>query len=241
MLNDPRGAARQLGHVPGERRLYELNRILATRSPAPEKALRFLERTGALAALLPGSTARERRRGLRLAGRMPRPSPAVARFLLLLPLGPVRAREILRRWKTPRREQQLADRLFVLARAIRARPRGAPSPRREVVEVARAVSPFLEEAVLFLSVFADARARRLARRVRALTTDRMRVARVLRPPRPVDLNEVADAVGVSSGPALGSALEALDLALAAGEVRSRTGALRLLARRGRTAPGRAAR
>jgi tRNA nucleotidyltransferase/poly(A) polymerase len=224
-----RRAARRLGHVAGERRLSELDRIFSTPPPSSAKALRFLERAGALAVLLPRSTARERRRGLRLVRRMALPSPPVARALLLVPFGWAPAREILRKWKAPRREQQLARRLFAVAEAIGARPRSEPFLRREIVEVIRAAYPFLDEAALFLSAFAGARSRRAATAVRALRIDRTRLARILRPKRPIDVHEVATLLGVPPGPELGRALAELDLAIASGAVRSRGGALRLLA------------
>jgi len=228
-----RRAAGRLRAVAAERRLYELNRILSAPPAASLRALSSLEREGALAALVPRSTARERRRGRLLVGRLARPSPPVARLLLLVPLGPSRAGEVLRRWKTPRRERRLANRLFALAPAAGRRPRAGPVTRREIVEVIRAVSPFLEEASLFLSAFGDGRSRRFARALDGLGRDRARRGRILRPARPVTVSEVAAAIGADSGPELGRALAALDLSLAAGDVRSRTGALRLLAARSR--------
>ena len=122
--------------------------------------------------------------------------------------------------------------LFALSRAVGARPPSDAPTRREIVEVIRAVSPFLEESVLFLSAFTGARSRRLASAVRTRARDRRLMARLLRPKRPIDVHEVAALLKLSHGPELGRALAALDLAVAAGEVRSRTGALRLLARLG---------
>jgi len=224
-----------------ERRLVEMNKLLAAPPKDRDRALRFLEDVGALGSLLRGTAARTRRRGLSFVSRLDSRDPRVARALLLLPLGATRAEEVLRAWKTTRQERQLAKKLFSLARAVGARrPSRAPT-RREIVEVIRAVSPFFEESALLLSAFTDARSRRLASAVRSLARDRTRLARLLRPKRPVEVLEVASLPGISSGPELGRALAALDLAVAAGEVRSRPGALRLLARLGRGSPRRATR
>jgi tRNA nucleotidyltransferase/poly(A) polymerase len=236
-----RSAARALRAVAAERRLHELDRLLSAPPAAAAAALGVLERTSALEALLPRSTAPERRQGVRLVRRMSRPSPPVARALLLVPLGWARAEEILRTWKAPRKERQLARRLFAVAQAIGTRPPSKPSVRREVVEMIRGVAPFFDEAVLFFSAFADARSRRLASALLSLSRDRSRRARLLRPPRPIAVHEVASLLGVSSGPELGRALAALDLAVAAGKVRSRSGALRLLADAGKAPPRRAPR
>ncbi len=240
-LPEFKAAGRFLRMAAEERRLVEMNKLLAAPPKDRDRALRFLEKVGALGHLLRGTAARTRRRGLSFVSRLDSRDPRVARALLLLPLGAKRAEEILRKWKTTRQERQLAKKLFTLSRAVGARrPSKAPT-RREIVQVIRAVSPFFEESVLFLSAFTDARSRRLASAVRTLMRDRRRMARLLRPKRPIDVHEVASLLTVSSGPELGRALEALDLAVAAGEVRSRTGALRLLAGRGRTPRHRAPR
>jgi hypothetical protein len=57
----------------------------------------------------------------------------------------------------------------------------------------------------------------------------------------VSVEEISSLLGVASGPELGRALAAFDLAIAAGEVRSRPGALRFLAGLARTPPRRPAR
>ncbi len=225
-----RRAAKNLDTVAAERRLYELDRILSAPPVDAAKALRFLERTGALACLLRRSTARERRRGLALVGRLPGPSPAVARSLLLQPLGARRAEETLRRWKTSRKEQQLARDLLAIVAPADGPRRRAPSTRRETVTVFRAVSPFFEEAVLFLSALPGARPRRLAAVLAILPADGRRRARLLRPRRPFDAVAFARSLGVPDGPRLGTLLGELDLALAADEVRGRRAAERLLRR-----------
>jgi tRNA nucleotidyltransferase/poly(A) polymerase len=235
-LPEFRAAGRFLRTTAEERRLVEMNKLLAAPPKDRDRALRFLEKVGALGHLLRGAAARTRRRGLSFVSRLDSRNPAVARALLLLPLGAKRAGEILRKWKTTRQEQQLAKKLFTLPRAAGARPPSNPPTRREIVEVIRAVSPFLEEAVLFLSSLGDERSRRLASALRTLSRDPGRLARVLKPPRPVAVDEVASLLKISSGPDLGRALAALDVAVAAGEVASRPGALRLLARFGRGLP-----
>jgi len=231
-LPEFRAAGRFLRLAAEERRLVEMNKLLAAPPKDRDRALRFLEKVGALGNLLRGTAARTRRRGLSFVSRLDARDPRVARALLLLPLGAKRAEEILRTWKTTRQERQLVTKLFTLSRAVGARPPSDAPTRREIVEVIRAVSPFLEESVLFLSAFTGARSRRLASAVRTRARDRRLMARLLRPKRPIDVHEVAALLKLSHGPELGRALAALDLAVAAGEVRSRTGALLLLARLG---------
>jgi len=75
-LPELRRAARRRGTAAAERRLDELDRILAAPPGDAARAFRFLEASGALKILLDGATARERRRGVALVGRMPRPSAA---------------------------------------------------------------------------------------------------------------------------------------------------------------------
>ena len=234
-LPELRRAARKLGEVAAERRLAELDRILSAAPGGAGRALRFLERCGALRALIPGSKARELRRGIGLVTRMTSPSPPVARSLLLSPLGARKAREILQRWKTARREQQLAARLLALSATSSALRRSGPPTRRELVEILRFVSPFFEESVLFLLVRRDARSRRLATALAALSADPRRRERLLHPRRPLDAVAYLRGLGVPDGPRLGAALAALDLALASGELRGRPGAERLL---GQLAPSR---
>jgi tRNA nucleotidyltransferase/poly(A) polymerase len=227
-IRELRRAAVHLGTVAAERRLYELDRILSAPPKGAARALRFLERTGALAGLLRGSTARQRRRGLDLVGRLLRPSPAVARSLLLQPLGKRRAEEILRSWKASRKELQLSKNLLTVV-APAAGPRLAARPtRREAVAMLRAVSPYFDEAVLFLSSQRDVRSQRLAASLASLSADPRRRARILRPRRPLDAVAFARALGIPDGPRLGAVLGELDLSLAAGEVRGRGPAERLL-------------
>jgi tRNA nucleotidyltransferase/poly(A) polymerase len=224
-------AARKLEEVAAERRLAELDRMLSAEPPDAARALKLLEGCGALRILIPGSTAGQRRRGIGLVTLMPRPSPEVARVLLLSPLGERKAREILRRWKTTRREQQLAKRILDLsAPSSPRRNRPEPPTRREAVMALRAVSPFFEEAVLFLSSLPAARFRRLSAVLFSLSEDPKRRARLLRPRRPLDAVAFLRGAGVPDGPRLGAALAALDVALASGEVRGRSAAERLLGR-----------
>jgi tRNA nucleotidyltransferase/poly(A) polymerase len=228
-------AARKLGEVAAERRLAELDRILSAPPGGAGMALRVLERCGALRALVPGSTARERRLGIGLVVRMTRSSPPVARVLLLSPLGARKAREILRRWKTTRREQLLATRLLALATPSSGLHRLRPPTRREAVTALRAVSPFFEESVLFLSSLPAGRFGRLAAKLVSLAGDPRQRERLLRPRRPLDAVAFLRGFGVADGPRLGAALAALDVALASGEVHGRSGAERLL---GQLAPSR---
>jgi tRNA nucleotidyltransferase (CCA-adding enzyme) len=218
-----RRASRRLEAVAAERRLAELDRLLSVTPRNAAGALRSLEAWGALRVLLRGATARERREGIRRVGRMPRPSPAVARVLLLSPLGARQAREILRRWKATRRDRQLADRLLALAASgLTARS------RREVVRTVRAVSPFLEETVLFLSSLPGTRPAGLVAALAPLLRDSRRRERVLRPRRPLDAVAVLRGLGVPAGPRFGVLLAELDVALASGEVRGPAAARRLL-------------
>ncbi len=223
-----RRAAGGLAAVAAERRLAELTELLSAPPLRASRALRFLESCGALAALLPGTTSRERRRGIGLVVRMARPSPPVARILLLSPLGAPRGEEILGGWKIPRRDRRLANRLLALAASLKHRSRRLPPDRREAVETLRAVSPFFEESVLFLSALPGARPARLAAALAGFSADPRRRARLLRPRRPLDAVAILRSLGVEEGPGLGAALAALDVAIASGEVRGRSGAERLL-------------
>lgn len=231
-----RRAARQLETVAAERRLAELDRLLSVAPGDAARALRLLEACGALQALLRGSTARERQSGIALVARMARPSAAVARILLLSPLGARKAQEILRGWKTTRREQQLAARLLTLAASPPGPRKAGPRGRREAVETLRFVSPFFEESVLFLSALPSARSARLAAALAALSTDARRRARILRPQRPLDAVAALRDLGVTEGPFFGALLAELDVALASGEVRGPGAALRFLEERAAVAP-----
>ena len=231
-----RRAARRLDTIAAERRLAELDRILSANPRNSARALRFLEACGALQVLLRGSATRQRLSGVALAARMARPSPDVARILLLLPLGAGKAEEILRRWKTPRRERQLARSLLDLALHLRKRSGPGAITRREVVETLRSVAPFFEESVLFLSSLRGARSARLAAALAAVSTDARRRARILRPHRPLDAVAVLRDLGVTEGPFFGALLAELDVALASGEVRCPGAALRFLAECAAAAP-----
>jgi tRNA nucleotidyltransferase (CCA-adding enzyme) len=231
-----RRAARRLETVAAERRLAELDRILSANPRDAARALKYLERVGALSSLLRGTTARERLRGIAFVGRLTRASPDVARSLLLLPLGPRKALETLRKWKTTRREQQLAARLLALDESLKGRGRRDRPGRREVVEALRSVAPFFEESVLFLSCLPGARPVRLASALAATSGDPRRRARLLRPPRPLDAVAALRELGVREGPRLGVLLGELDVALAAGEIRGRAAARRFLAGRAKTVP-----
>lgn len=215
-------AAPLLDGVPGERIRGELDRLLSTPRPRVRRALRALESWGALAPILPGTNAAERRRGTALAARDASGSPAVRRALLLLPLDGVRARAVLERLRAPALEKDLAAAL-----------RRHPPPRRfrrrrDVTSWLRAAGPFARE------VTAVHRARDgdtpFLRAARAVASNDTRLARVLAPTRPLGARDVAEALGLEPGAALGRALRALDEAVAAGEVRSVTGARRMLER-----------
>lgn len=215
-LSELREAAKMLGKVSAERKLVELDRLLGAPSAGRARALRFLERTGALSILLQGTAARERRRGLSLVGKMAVPSPRVARALLLLPMGPKRAEDFLRRWKTSRGEQRLASRLFSLP--LRRKGHG-PVTRREVAELLRLSSPFEEESLRFLLAAGNSRARELARAARVVLRRPAALRRILKPVRPLPLEEIQRALNLTEGPDLGRALNLFDLALASGEIR----------------------
>jgi tRNA nucleotidyltransferase/poly(A) polymerase len=209
-----RVTGRFLRMVAGERILGEMGRLLSAPSRDAARALRFLERLGALEALLQGTAARERRRGISLVGRMKTPSPRVARALLLSPVGEERAVDFLRRWRTSREEQRLASRLF----ALPLRARGAPT-RRSVAAFLRLVSPFEEESTTFLLAAGNSRARDMARAARRVLHRPAALRRILKPVRPLQFAEISSLLHLPEGPPLGRALDAFDLALAAGEVR----------------------
>jgi tRNA nucleotidyltransferase/poly(A) polymerase len=209
-----REAARFLRMVPAERRLVELDKLLGAPAAARTRALRFLERLGVLHSLL-RSTAPRTRRGISLAGRLGEPDARVARALLLLPQGRERALDLLRKWKTSREEQRLASRLFALPLHG---PRRTPT-RREIAIWLRRLSPFLRESLLFLSSAGDEGTRQL---VRALSPYQRRPAalrRILRPTRPLSLEEIRTTLNLPEGPHLGGAIAAFDLALASSEIR----------------------
>jgi hypothetical protein len=122
----------------------------------------------------------------------------------------------------------LAGRLFALA----AGPRGrAVATRRDVAELLRRCSPFIEESLSFLLAAGDQRVRDLARAARRIARRPAALRRILKPVRPLSLEEIRTALRLDEGPRLGEALAALDLALAAGEIRRAPGARRWLAAR----------
>ena len=225
-LPEIKKAGRFLGKVSEERRLVEMDKLLAAPSKDRERALRFLERVGALQSLIRSSAPRMRR-GISLVRRLESSDPRVARALLLFPLGPKRAEDLLRKWKTGREEQRLASRLFSLP--LRAARR--PPTRRDVAELLRRCSPFEEESLLFLRVAGDAPSRALAEAAENARRRPAALRRILRPVRPLPLEEIRNALSLSEGPELGEALGELDLALAANEIRGARAARAWLAAR----------
>jgi tRNA nucleotidyltransferase/poly(A) polymerase len=217
-------AAPRLAGIAAERRLVEIDLILSAAPRDAARGLRRLEGWGALEALLHGTTAAERANGTRLVARAPVSDPALARLLLLLPLGRSRALAELERWRVSRNELRAARTLLALPLARRAR---APS-RREVVLFLRAAAPFVDEARGWLLAAGDAGARRLARAAAAHAPTPSALRRVLAPKRPLTPTEVASLLGIREGPALGAALAELDVALASREVRGRRAALAFL-------------
>ncbi|MCM3876557.1 MAG: hypothetical protein NEA02_09065 [Thermoanaerobaculia bacterium] len=214
-LPELREAGKSLRMVAGERVLAEIDRLLSAPPSDAARALRFLERIGALEILLQGTAARERRRGISLLGKMKTPSPRVARSLLLFPMGPKRVEDFLRRWKTSREEQRLASRLAALP--LRG-PRRTPT-RRDVVELLRRSSPFEEESLLFLLAAGDRRARDLAAAAQSILRRPASLRRILKPARPLPFAEISSLLGLPQGRELGRALDAFDLALASREIR----------------------
>lgn len=241
-LPEMKKAGRFLRMASEERRLVELDKLLAAPSKDRDRALRFLERVGALRTLIRSSAPRMRR-GISLLSRLDSPDPRVARALLLLPQGPKRAEDVLRRWKTSREEQRLASRLFSLplrtggtkGRGAPRSPRRAPRPptRRDVAELLRRSSPFEEESLSFLLAAGDSRAKGLARAAEAVRRRPAALRRILKPERPLPLEEIRSALSLAEGRRLGEALAAFDLALAAGEIRGPRAARAWLEARGR--------
>jgi tRNA nucleotidyltransferase (CCA-adding enzyme) len=222
-----RAAGRLLRMVSEERRLVELDKLLGAPAAGRTKGLRFLARLGVLQTLTRSSAPRMRR-GISLLSRLDSRDPRLARVLLLLPQGPKKAEDLLRRWKTSREEQRLAGRLLSLP--LRRKGRVAPT-RREVAELLRLSSPFAEESLSFLLAMGDARVRDLARAARRVSRRPAALRRILRPVRPLPLEEIRSALSLAEGPELGEALGELDLALAAGEIRGARAARAWLAAR----------
>jgi tRNA nucleotidyltransferase/poly(A) polymerase len=232
-LPELRDAAMILGKVAAERSLVEWDKLLGAPQAGRTRALRFLEHIGALEILFLRTAARERRRGISLVGRLKEPDPRVARSLLLLPQGEGRALDSLRRWKTSREEQRLASHLFALGRHRPGRRAMHPPTRREIAESLRRLTPFLRESLLFLSSAGDEGTRQFVSALSPYLRRPAALRRILKPVRPLLFAEISSLLGLPEGPDLGAALEAFDLALAAGEVRSARGA-RVWLRRFRT-------
>lgn len=213
-----RQAVQRLRSTAPERWLTELDRLLSAPPARAVSGLRLLESWGALAFLIPGSSRAERSRGVRMVGRAEAATPAaVRRVLLLSPLGTPEVRAVLDFWKVRRRDVRLGE---TLAGAALRRADHEPTPR-EVVESARALAPFVAEGAAFLQAAGDRGTRRLAAPLSDLARHPSRLARILKPARPISAVEVAALLSLPPGPRLGAVLAALDVALAAREVRGR--------------------
>ncbi len=212
-----RQAAKMLRMVAAERRLVELDKLLRAPAEGRMRALRFLERTGVLSILLLSTAARERRRGLSLVSGLDSRDARVARVLLLHPMGPKRAEDLLRRWKVSREELRLASRLYALPLSG---PRAArPPSRRDVAALLRRSSPFEAESTAFLRAAGDRRARDLADVAERILRRPTALRRILKPTRPLPFAEISSLLGLGEGKTLGDALAAFDLALASSEIR----------------------
>ncbi|MEO6323081.1 MAG: hypothetical protein ABIT01_00315 [Thermoanaerobaculia bacterium] len=222
---EARRAARLLPRVAAERCLAELSKILARRGGESARALARLETWGGLAALMPGSTVVERRRGIRNVSRAKQGTfaPEVSRALLVRPLGEARALELLTGWKVSRQELRLATRILRMP----AFHRGAVTPDAVVAWV-RESAPFVRESLQALRSLGDASGQRLADAVSRIVARPARLARVLTPVRPLSPDEVKELLNLAPGPELGRALEALDRVVAAGRLRGRAAAVRFL-------------
>lgn len=222
-LPELRRAALRLGDVSPERLLAELDAILAAGPRPAARALARLEEWGALEALLPGVKRPDRRRGIRLArAAVAGSSPSLLRTILLSPAGPALADAALEALRASRLDRRLARTLLAL-------PRPPRNPvRHDAVRLLRASAPFSRESVAFVAAARGAPGRALALEAERILSTRGALARVLRPPRPLDAAEVAGLLGVS-GSALGLALARLDDALATGIVRGRREARAFLA------------
>lgn len=208
-------AGRLLRTVAAERRLVEWDKLLGAPAAGPERGLSLLFRLGVLQSLL-RSTAPRMRRGISLVARLKDSDPRVARALLLSPLGREKALDLLGEWKTSREERRLASRLLALP--LR-RKGGGRVTRREVAEFLRLSSPFEDESTAFLRAAGDSRARALAEAAERTCRRPAMLRRILKPVRPLRLEEIRQTLGLPEGPGLGRVLSALDLALAAGEIR----------------------
>ncbi len=224
-LAEVRSAASLLSATPAERRLAEMDRILGVPNPAGGAAFARLESWGVLGRLLPMTTPEERRRGIGLVRRLRSPDPAVARALFLSALDEERAEAILEEWKVPRRERRLALRLRSLPFASR---REVPT-RRQVATFLREADPFVHEAIAYLAATGSSSSAPFVEALQKTAGRAAALRRVLAPARPAPAEEIARWLGGISGPRLGRALAALDLALAAGEVKGKRQARAFLA------------
>ncbi|MBP7678037.1 MAG: hypothetical protein KBB14_17160, partial [Thermoanaerobaculia bacterium] len=228
-------AARKLDAVAPERRLAELDEVLAAEPAPAARALRQLETWGGLAALLPGIAVSERRRGLAALGSARRDAPpALFRALLLSGAPPDRAAAALDALRTSRSDRRLAATLAGLP---------APSPRpdaTEAIRLLRRAAPFSREAIAFVEATGGRAGRALARLADAALAAPGALGRLLNPRRPFPVSEVAAILG-AAGPELGRALERLDDALATGAVHGARQARAFLSGRLRYAPARSRR
>lgn len=225
-------AARDLEAVAPERRLAELDAILAAGPARAARALRRLEAWGGLAALLPGTAAAERRRGLAALGAVRRDAPsALLRAVLLSGAPPDRAAAALDALRASRSDRRLAATLAALP-APPARP-----DTTEAIRLLRRAAPFSREAIAYVEATRGRSGRDLARLADAALASPGALARLLHPRRPLAVAEVA-AILRAEGAELGRALERLDDALATGAVRGARQARALLAGRPRPSPAR---
>ena len=227
--DEVRRAAARLDGISPERRLAELDGILALGPGPAARALGRLEDWGALCALLPGVPAASRRRGLALLSRAPSSPQALLRALLLSAAGPEAAARALEALRASRRDRRMTETLLALPR-----PPRAPS-RRDAALLLRRSAPYSREAVVFTAAARGPSGRALAREAGRLLETRGALGRILKPRRPLSAVEVARLLGVS-GPSLGLALARLDEALATGDVRGRRQAAGFLLGAGRTPP-----
>jgi len=205
--------ARGLGAVAPERRLAELDALLAVGSARAARALGQLETWGGLAALLPGTDVEERRRGLAALAAVRRDAPpALLRAVLLSGAPTERGAAVLDALRASRNDRRLAATLAGLP-APSARPDAT-----EAVRLLRRAAPFSREAIAFVEATGGPRGRALARCVDAVLAPPGALGRLLRPRRPLPVSVVAVLTG-ATGPELGRALERLDDALATGAIR----------------------
>lgn len=211
-----RAAAARLDATAVERRVAELDTILTLGATRARRALGRLEGLGALARLLPGR-AGLRAAGIAMATRISTPDAGLARALLVSPFGRSGI-ELLESWKVPRRDLRLASALARLPEPPR------DTSRREVATWLRAARPFSREAIDWARARGAAAFARAARRL----AREPGLEALVEPRRPLSSEEVARLLSLRPSPALGAALEALDLALAAAEIHGAEDARRFL-------------